>query len=113
MPVENKVIVELNIVNGDPIKGRLQLWLTESKITALQMMPDGTANQSYVHNHVFRRSINGTWGEDYAAAQGEDRTLTFECELDEAWKPENMAVVAFIESANGVEQVVEAAINIQ
>ncbi len=111
--LDSKLRVHLIIVNGEPIKGRLQLWLTESKITALQMMPDGTANPSYVHNHVFRRSINGTWGEDYVAAEGEIRDLDFECELDETWKPENLAVVAFIESANGVEQVAEKAIIIQ
>ena len=111
--LDNKLHVHLTVVNGDPINGRLQLWLTESNITALQMMPDGTANQSYVHNHVFRRSINGTWGQDYVAAQGEIRDLDFDCELDETWKPENLAVVAFIESANGVEQVVEAALQIQ
>ena len=80
--LDSKLRVHLTIVNGEPIKGRLQLWLTESKITALQMMPDGTANPSYG-------------------------------ELDETWKQENLAVVAFIESANGVEQVAEKVIIIQ
>ena len=48
-----------------------------------------------------------------SAAEGEIRDLDFECELDETWKQENLAVVAFIESANGVEQVAEKAIIIQ
>ena len=100
----------LNIIGGEPIDANLQLWLTESNIVALQKMPDGTTNQNYVHNHVFRRSINGTWGEPYKSAQGEIRYLEFECELDETWKPENLSVVAFIYGDKGVEYVAESPI---
>lgn len=100
--------VELTVIGGEPIDARLQLWLTESNIVALQMMPDGTANQEYVHNHVFRRSINGTWGEPYQSAQGEIRELKFNCEVDESWVPENLSVVAFIYSDKGVDYVTEA-----
>ena len=110
--MENGLLnVSLNIIGGEPIDANLQLWLTESNIVALQMMPDGTANQNYVHNHVFRRSINGTWGEPYKSAQGEIRDLEFECELDETWKPENLSVVAFIYGNKGVEYVAEASVN--
>lgn len=100
--------VKLTVIGGEPIDAHLQLWLTESNIVALQMMPDGTANQEYVHNHVFRRSINGTWGEPYQSAQGEIRDLKFSCELDESWVPENLSVVAFIYSDKGVDYVTEA-----
>ena len=100
----------LNIIGGEPIDANLQLWLTESNIVALQKMPDGTTNQNSVHNHVFRRSINGTWGEPYKSAQGEIRYLEFECELDETWKPENLSVVAFIYGDKGVEYVAESPI---
>ena len=100
--------VKLSVIGGEPIDAHLQLWLTESNIVALQMMPDGTANQEYVHNHVFRRSINGTWGEPYQSAQGEIRDLKFHCELDESWVPENLSVVAFIYSDKGVDYVTEA-----
>ena len=99
--------VYLTVITGEPIDAKLQLWLTESNITALQMMPDGSANQEYIHNHVFRCSINGTWGEPYQAAQGEIRELEYECKLDAAWKPENLSVVAFIYDDSGVEYVAE------
>ena len=102
------VRVELTVIGSSPIDAKLQLWLTESNIVAMQMMPDGSANPDYVHNHVFRRSINGTWGEPYRSAQGEIRRLEFECEVDEAWNTNNLAVVAFIYGDKGVDYVTEA-----
>ena len=50
-------------VNGT-VNGKLQVWIVEDGVKALQMMPDGSANKEYVHNHVFRAAVNGTWGED-------------------------------------------------
>ncbi len=44
----------------------LVLWLVESNITGAQMMPDGTLNTAYTHNHVLRQALNGTWGETLA-----------------------------------------------
>lgn len=109
---EGRLHVDLTVTGGEPIDANLQLWLTESNIVALQMMPDGTANQEYVHNHVFRRSINGTWGQPYQSAQGEIRELQFDIELDEAWVPENLSVVAFIYGDNGVDYVKEAPVEV-
>lgn len=86
---------------------RLQLWLTESHITAIQMMPDGSANRTYEHNHVFRTSVNGMWGEAFPLAEGETRSVTHTLTLDAAWVPQNLSVVAFVYDDNGVQQVVE------
>lgn len=44
--------------------GRLQVWITEDGIVAPQMMPDGTLDNEYVHNHVLRSAVNGVWGND-------------------------------------------------
>lgn len=43
---------------------KLLLWVIESKIVDFQKMPDGKINREYIHNHVFRHAINGTWGEE-------------------------------------------------
>ena len=105
---DSHIKIYLNILNNNPVDGHIQLWLTESNIKALQMMPDGTANPDYIHNHVFRRTINGLWGEPYQSAQGEMHDLEYECALDPAWKTENLSVVAFFYDSRGVQCVAEA-----
>ena len=102
-----KVHISLEITNGVPVDGHVQVWLTESEITALQMMPDGSANQSYIHQHVFRKAVNGLWGDPYSAKAGDIDELSFECELGEAWNPAFLSVVAFVYNSEGVQQVVE------
>ena len=57
------------------IQGKLQVWLLEDGIKAVQIMPDGTANQEYIHNHVFRTTVNGTWGENFSIEEGETITI--------------------------------------
>ncbi len=40
----------------------LQIWIVENNIKAIQLMPDGSKNRDYIHNHVLRGAVNGTWG---------------------------------------------------
>lgn len=89
---------------------KLQLWLTESGITAMQQMPDGTLNRQYTHNHVFRTSVNGSWGEDLPLAEGEERTVSRTVAVADDWNSDRLAVVAFVYDATGVCQVVETKI---
>ena len=107
-----KVDFLVNVVNGVDFDGHIQVWLTESNITALQMMPDGSANQEYIHNHVFRKSVNGQWGTPYKASAGDIDVLEYSCELDESWVSENMAVVVFAYNSDGVQQVIEAPLDL-
>ena len=90
--------------------GKLQVWLIEDGIKAMQMMPDGTANAEYIHNHVFRAAVNGTWGEDITVKEGESSTKQYTYTLPEAWNADNVAVVAFVYNDNGVEQTAKKAI---
>lgn len=93
-------------------KAKLQVWLTEDAIIAPQTMPDGSRNNEYVHNHVFRAAVNGTWGEDITYGESE---LKYECNFtvdlsdisSNRWCPENMHAVVFVYDDNGVEQVVQ------
>lgn len=89
------------------VGGKLQLWLTESGIVAMQSMPDGNNNREYVHNHVLRAAVNGAWGEDFSAIQGQQVSLQHQFTIDPSWNPSNMAVVAFVYNEEGVMQVVE------
>lgn len=91
-------------VNGT-VNGKLQVWIVEDGIKALQMMPDGSANKEYVHNHVFRAAVNGTWGEDVTVKEGETTKKQYQYVLPEAWNADNIAVVAFVYNDGGVENV--------
>lgn len=87
------------------VEGKLQVWLTEDNIIAFQKMPDGTTNTGYVHNHVLRDAVNGTWGEEVTVSEGmvEERSYTYHPQ--EGWKTSDLAVVAFVYNEHGVEQV--------
>ena len=74
---------------------------------ALQVSLQG-GNPQYVHNHVFRDAINGTWGEEVSLALGEQKVLEYnDIVLDAAWKPENVSVVAFVYNDDGVVQATQ------
>lgn len=90
---------------GGTVAGKLQVWLLEDGIKALQLMPDGTANQDYIHNHVFRASVNGTWGEDISVSEGETVQRIMTQPLATDWNPAQLDIVAFVYNDSGVQQV--------
>jgi hypothetical protein len=87
------------------ISGKLQIWLVEDSIDSFQLMPDGSRNDAYVHNHVLRCAVNGTWGTPFNINEGEQFIINFNQVLEEGWMPENMHVVAFVYNDSGVCQV--------
>lgn len=95
---------EADGVNGT-VNGKLQVWIVEDGVKALQMMPDGKSNKEYIHNHVFRAAVNGTWGEDVTVKEGETTTKQYQYVLPETWNADNIAVVAFVYNDGGVENV--------
>ena len=87
--------------------GKLQVWIVEDQITAMQLMPDGKANANYVHNHVLRAAVNGLWGDDFTIDEGECKTQVMSQAVEEGWKPEHLSVVAFVYNDQGVQQAVK------
>lgn len=85
--------------------GKLQIWITEDNIVAPQMMPDGTMDREYIHNHVLRSAVNGTWGNDVSWPSGEQGSMSFSAPIQQDWNPQNLSVVAFIYNDSGVQQV--------
>lgn len=92
------------------ITGKLQLWVVEDSIVALQLLPDGSADYNYVHNHVLRATINGEWGEAITVTEGHTVTARHELKLESSWVPKNLHIIAFVYDDNGVQQVTKSRI---
>ena len=92
------------------VNGKLQLWLVEDSIISPQFMPDGSAVREYVHNHVFRQSINGTWGEDVSINEGDSQVAFSTLDIGEAYDINHLSVVAFVYNNSGVFQATKAKI---
>ena len=99
------------------VAGKLQVWVIEDNIVDIQTMPDardenpdwtGGNKRDYVHNHVFRTSVNAPMGDDFSINKDEEKQQTFVQTLDAAWNPANLSVVVFVYNDNGVEQVVKS-----
>lgn len=104
----DSVTLQVNVSAEDAVEGKIQVWIIEDNITAIQRMPDGATNTSYVHQHVFRTSVNDPYGDDFSIAKGEEKNLQFGCVLSPTWKREDLSIVAFVfNDKDGVVQVVK------
>lgn len=109
---ERTVFITVDVKGNDNVSGKLQVWLTESDITALQFLPEskgGGYDRNYTHNHVFRASVNEPYGESMTVAGGEIEERQYNYTLPhDYWKAENMAaVIFFYNEADGVMQVID------
>ena len=103
----NKIDISTQLKPNADAKGKLQLWITENGITAFQL-DNGNYLMDYVHNHVYRASVNGTWGEDISLSANVFPELSHSIALKEDWNKANLAVVAFVyNDAEGVLQAAE------
>ena len=93
------------------ISGQLQVWLTEDSIVSKQSIPgQREMDEDYVHNHVFRATVNAPMGDAVTIGVGERVTRTFTYTLKEDWVADNMSVVTFIYDDSGVLQAAKAPI---
>lgn len=86
-------------------KAKLQVWMTEDDIVNLQFMPNGKPSANYVHNHIFRAAVNGTWGEDIEFGES-PASKEWTIAIHEDWKAANMNAVIFVYDDKEVRQVV-------
>lgn len=101
--VDVKVIATMDDAN---VAGKLQVWITEDNIVAEQDSM-GTRKPNYVHNHVLRAAVNGQMGEDVSVSGfGDERLFSYQFSISPAWKPQDLAIVAFVYNNDGVVQVV-------
>lgn len=100
----NTLQVKTSILSTQKLNCKLQLWLTEDGVKALQLMPDGSPNPEYIHHNVYRKSVNGLWGTEITLSESQVEA-TFATTTDSKWQIANMHVVAFVYNQEGVLQV--------
>lgn len=95
---------------------KVQFWIVEDNITAMQKFPEGSIKNDYVHNNVFRAQLFDGNGEDIALT--ENTTVTAEGSIDarftnkERWMLKNLAVVAYVMDNSGVLQAVRVPVTL-
>ena len=112
----NSVDISLELVSEEDMNGQLMVWIIESGIVAEQKLPDGSTNSEYVHNNVFRAPVNDIDGEAVSLEKDMPLRKSYSIELrdnnQEKWVPENLAIVAFLRTPAGVEQVKKVKVQI-
>ena len=103
--ISSKALVEL------PDTYSLTVCIMEDSIVGKQLLPTGD-DLNYVHRHVFRKTLNGTWGEELntaALAPEEVITKSYSVKLDEAYKAEQCYIIAYVANTDTKEvlQVIE------
>lgn len=105
------VDIRTELLSSSAIKGSMQLMVTEDNIVALQVH-GSTRIPDYVHNNVFRTSVNGLWGEDVTLSPNVFYDFEHSVTLDGSWKPENLSIVGFVSDESGVVQVTKCKVDI-
>lgn len=110
-PETNSVEVSSTLQPTENINGNYQLWLVESNIVSYQQN-GSKRDRKYVHNHVFRSSINSSDGQLVNLTANIYGNYTNEITLQEYWQPENLTVVGFVYDNTGVLNAAEVAVQV-
>lgn len=107
--VSRNVDIKVAVDGLDDVNGYLQVWLVEDSVVSLQFLSGVTQpDLEYVHNHVFRATVNGQTGDAISIATGDKAEREFKYNISSEWKPENMSVVTFVYDDSGVLQAAKA-----
>ncbi len=91
---DGQIIVEARSTNGDLDGLKLVVCITENGIIDWQI--NGSEIQDdYIHNHVLRTHLNGTWGDEISLTTT-NSTFTFDYTLENNWVKENCHAIAYI-----------------
>lgn len=103
--------VEVDALSTAAFTGKLQVWLTEDNIVAPQQMADGSMNRDYVHQHVLRAAVNGSWGSDLSLTANEQQHETYSIAVADNWQASSLSFVVFAYNADGVAQVTSTSVS--
>jgi hypothetical protein len=102
-----KTVVNTNWLTSSAGDYKLQIQLVEDNIVDWQLN-GSTDVPDYNHRHVFRGSINGTWGTDIPTANsGDSDTQEFSYILPENFKKDDCIIVAFVYKDNPSYEIVQ------
>ena len=97
--ISSKAMVEL------PDAYNLTVCIMEDSIVGRQLTHAGNV-EDYIHRHVFRTTMNGTWGEEInttAIAPGEELSYVYAKKLDKAFNEDQCYIVAYISNRDTKE----------
>lgn len=105
---QDKTQYDLNVKVQANESTTLLLWLVESGVVGAQMMPDGSLNEQYVHNHILRQALNGVWGETVNSGE----SISKHYNTSDNYNIDNCSIVAvLLNSERQVIAVAEKAFN--
>lgn len=92
---------DINFTNTVTDDINISVWVMENDILGTQVMPNGTTNYQYVHNHVLRTSLTGDWGIElsgnpFYVEQNISGKATADNFDKDKWNPENCQAVVFV-----------------
>jgi len=91
--------IKLQFVSTVSKAASIQIWIVEDSIIKAQTTPEGDVTD-YVHNHVLRKAVNGTWGENLPATNyqnGDEETISFsDFQLGSDWVAEQLSLIVFV-----------------
>jgi hypothetical protein len=109
----NEVSITASALSASAISdAKMQIWLLESGIVAMQRQPNGSMERNYVHNNVLRAAVNGADGEAMPLTANVYSSTTATLAIDPNWVPENLAVVAFVYTGSGVANAIRTNVTI-
>lgn len=87
----------------------LNVMYVEDSVVSAQLYPNNKVDSFYVHKHLFRGMVNGTWGEQIAVDPQADFVLnkSYSITLRTDVKPEKCKVIAFIYN-EATKEVIQA-----
>lgn len=92
---------------ADIADAHLQLWVVEDSIVSLQT--DGaTMLTDYVHNNVYRASVNGVGGTPVQLRANVFDNRWFSVPMRSYWNPRHLSVVGFVYDQHGVQQAIRS-----
>lgn len=103
----NEIAITAILKPQADIKATLHVWVIESGIVAFQRDTNSRI-PDYVHNNVYRCSVNGIDGQGVDLTAHVYNTVTLRQAVrnteTEKWNTANLDIVAFLETSSGVLQ---------
>ncbi len=90
-------------------KAQLQLWVVEDSLVSVQN-DNGNIIVDYVHNHVYRASVNGVGGEAVDLQANVFQTLSHSIPLRSYWNASHLSIIAFVYDDKEVIQATKVSV---